>query len=89
MKEYLVNFLLNAVVAYIIATLSFLISNEISVGSAHTAACAGIFGGIAVAVTYQIGRMKEGATINWSTLGVQCLAAVMFGLLGGLQMLAE
>lgn len=86
MRELTINFLLNAVISYIIATLVFLVGAEIGIASVASAAVAGVFSGIAIATTYQIGKMKCGGTFDFKAFGIQVLAAIIFGALGGIQM---
>lgn len=85
-RELLVSFGVNAIVSWAIATLVFLIGAEIGVASIASAVAAGIIGGVVNATTYQIGKMKCGGTFDFKTFGVQVLAAVLLGSLGGLQM---
>lgn len=90
MKELTINFVLNALVAWFIATLAFLIGKEIGVIAVATAAAGGVIGGFAVAVSYVIGRMKQGAGWDadlWKPLLAQLAAAIVGGILGGVQML--
>lgn len=90
MKELSINFMLNLVVSWFIATLAFLIGKEIAVAAVATAAAAGVIGGIAVALSYMFGRMKEGAAWTpelWKPLVAMLISAVIGGVLGGVQML--
>lgn len=85
-KELLISFGLNALISWVIATLVFLIGAEVGMASIASAVAAGIIGGIVNATTYQIGKMKCGGTFDFKAFGVQVLAAILLGSLGGLQM---
>lgn len=87
MKEYILNFALNALVAWVIATLTFLISGEFGVFAVAAACVGGIAGGIFSGIAYVTGRMKGGLRLDWTLVAVTAVAAIVGGLVGGLQML--
>ena len=87
MKEELINFGLTGLASWFIAVLSFLIGGELGYPSTPTAACAGIFSGLCIALSYSFGRMVAGESLNWKIFVAQILAALIFGTVGGVQML--
>lgn len=89
LREYLINFGLYAVVAYAIATLTFLVSKELGTPSVAGACTAGILGGICTTVSHELGRMVAGSPFNSAASNriiIGIVAAILFGLLGGWQM---
>lgn len=87
MKEYIINFALSGLGSWFIAVLSFLIGQELNSPSPTTAATAGILGGIGIALSYAFGRMVAGEYFNWKIFLAQIIAALIFGTVGGLQMI--
>ena len=78
MKEYIINFVLVALVAWVAGTLAFLC------GAPMVAAIvSGIYSGLATAITYTVGRMAAGAGYNGKILLVQVIAGILFGAFGG------
>lgn len=86
MKELIINFGLNAIIAWVIATIVFLIGAEVGAASVASAIAAGIISGVCNAFTYQFGRMKFGAAFDWKILVAQVVAAILFGFIGGFSM---
>lgn len=87
MKEYVLNFGLNFLVALTTAILTFLVSMEVGVIAVAASCTAGVVGGLFSAVAYTAGRMNGGLELDWTLVGVTALAAVAGGLIGGLGMM--
>ena len=78
MKEYLINFALVALVAFVAGILTFLCEAPMV-----AAMVSGVYAGLATAITYTFGRMAGGAGYDGKILLVQVIAAVLFGVFGG------
>ena len=78
MRDYVINFVLVALVAWAAGVLTFLC------GASMTGAmCGGVCTGLATALTYTFGRMSVGGAFNGKILLVQVIAGVLAGLFGG------
>ena len=81
--KYGLNFLMTALVTFIIAVLSFLIGNECGVPSVPTAIASGMLSGVALPLGYNFGSMMAGEPFDWKKLVIMLVAGVGAGLFGG------
>lgn len=83
MKKYGLNFLLTAVVTFLIAVLSFLFGAE---NAASTAMASGALSGVAISLSYMFGKLMEGTA--WGKemgirLVIMLVTGIIFGIFGG------
>ena len=86
MKDYVVNIIATSVVAYLIATLTFLIGNQAGAPSIASAVGAGVCSGVVLPVTYALGQFFAGKAVDWKLIAFPMVPAVRAGMLGGFEM---